>query len=155
MASQETSGIRFLAWLERQDKAANSGRIGQQALSLTRQATARDTKNRTKIGKAFAAAGRPPPNQRSRAPTRREPGQQYGSKSPDHIPRKEWAQKLLTEGGAKEIRRTAETRTGSCPVCRLPWGSISWPSSRLQDCGEFQALNRPQRARVIEDGPHA
>ena len=101
VASRETSGARFLAWLERQGETANSDRIGQQALSLTRQATAQNNKNRTKIGKAFAAAGRPPANQRARAPTRREPGQQYGSRSPDHIPRKEWAQKLLTEEGAK------------------------------------------------------
>ena len=159
VANQVTSGVWFLAWLERQGEAANSARICQQALSLTRQATARDTKNRTKIGKAFAAAGRPPPNQRLRAPTKREPGQQYGSRSPDHIPRKEWAQKLLTEEGAKEIRLTAQTRTGSCPVCwephvyhrRLPWGSISWPISRLQDCRAFQALSRPQRARVFEE----
>ena len=76
VASKETSGARFLTWVERQGKAANSARIGQQALSLTRQATARDIENRTKIGKAFAAAGRPPLNQRARAPTRREPGQQ-------------------------------------------------------------------------------
>ena len=36
VASKETSGARFLTWLERQGKAANSARIGQQALFLTR-----------------------------------------------------------------------------------------------------------------------
>ena len=86
-------------------------------------------------------------------------GQQDGSRSPDHIPRQEWAQKLLTEEGSKEIRRTAEARTGLCPVCRdkhvyprkFAWGSLSWPSSQLQDCGEFRALSSPQRATVIEE----
>ena len=43
VASRETSGARFLAWLEKQGEAANSARIGQQALLLTRQATARIT----------------------------------------------------------------------------------------------------------------
>ena len=96
-------------------------------------------------GDAFAAAGRPQSNQSLRTPTRGGPGQQDGSRSPDHIPRQEWAQKLLTEEGSKEICRTAEARTGPCPVCRdkhvyhrkLSWGAISWPSSRLQDCSAF------------------
>ena len=47
-----------------------------------------------------------------------ELGQQDGSRSPDHIPRQEWAQKLLTEEGSKQIRGTVEARTGRCPVCR-------------------------------------
>ena len=85
VASRETTGARFLAWLERQGEAANSARIGQQALSLTRQATARNPENRTKTGKAFATVGRPPANQRARAPTIKEPGQQHRNRSPDHI----------------------------------------------------------------------
>ena len=177
--------MQFLAWLEIQGEVANSARLCQQALYLTRQVTTQDAKQRCGAGEeagpqtenhtrrakkgkqqgqgvagdAFVAAGRPPLNQRSRAPTRGGPGQQYGSRSPDHIPRQEWAQKLLTEEGSKEIRKTAEARTGPCPVCRDPhvynrrmsWGSISWPSSRLQDCGAFRALSHPQRARVIEE----
>ena len=118
VASKETPGARFLAGLERQGEAANSARKGHQALSLTRQATAQNTENRTKIGKAFAAVGQPTANQRARAPAKREPGQQYGSSSQDHLPRKEWAQKLFTEEGAKEIRGTVEARMGPCPVCR-------------------------------------
>ena len=54
---------------------------------------------------------------------------------------------------------TAEARTGPCPVCqdkhvyhrKLSWGSITWPSSRLQDCDAFLALSPPQRAKVIEE----
>ena len=64
-----------------------------------------------------------------------------------------------TEEGAKELRVKAEAKTGSCPVCkgkheyqrRLPWGSLSWPSDRLQECKAFQALNPQQRAKVIQD----
>ena len=63
-------------------------------------------------GDAFAAAGRPSLNLSVRDPTRGGPGKQHISKSPDHIPRQEWAQKLLTEEGAKEICRTGEARTG-------------------------------------------
>ena len=179
-----------MAWLERQGEAANSARLTQQALSLARQAAAQTTgprggscgktghktENCTRgegrgkhldqglAGNAFAASGKSQPNQRLRAPLGGEPGQQDGSRSPDHIPRQEWAQKLLTEEGSKEIRGTAEARRGPCPVCRdkhiyhrkLAWGSISWPSSRLQDCGTFRALSPPQRARMIEErGPWA
>ena len=64
-----------------------------------------------------------------------------------------------TEEGAKELRVAAEERAGSCPACkgthkyqrRLPWGSLRWPSNRMQECKAFQALNPQQRARVIQD----
>ena len=64
-----------------------------------------------------------------------------------------WAKKLPMEEGSKEIHRTAEARMGACPVCqepqvynrRMSWGSLSWPSSRLQDCGAFIALSPSQR----------
>ena len=158
MTSQETLGVQFLAWLERQGEAANSARLCQQALYLTRQVTAQDaeqrcgageeagpqTENHTMrakkgkqqgqgvAGETFAAAGRPPSNQISRAPTRGGPGQQYGSRSPDHIPRQEWAQKLLTEEGSKEIRRTAEARTAPVPcaeACTSTTGGCPGASS--------------------------
>ena len=74
-------------------------------------------------------------------------------------PRDEWRQKMGTEEGAKELRVAAEERAGSCPACkgthkyqrRLPWGSLPWPSDRLQECKAFQALNPQQRAKVIQD----
>ena len=64
-----------------------------------------------------------------------------------------------TEEGAKELRATAEAKTGPCHICkgkheyqrRLPWGSLLWPSDRLQECKAFQALNPQQRAKVIQD----
>ena len=144
VTSPETLGVKFLAWLEKQGEAANSARLRQQALYLARQATAQNaeqrcgscgnaghkTENFAKgegrgkhrdqgvAGNAFAASGRPQSNQSLRAPTGGGPGQQDGSRSPDHIPRQEWAQKLLTDEGSKEICGTAEARTGPCPVCR-------------------------------------
>ena len=68
-------------------------------------------------------------------------------------------QKLGTEEGSKELRATAEAKTGPCPVCKerhvyqrkLPWGSLQWPSNRLQECKAFQALSPPQRAKVIKE----
>ena len=67
--------------------------------------------------------------------------------------------KIETEEGAKELRATAVAKTGPCPVCKekheyqrkLPWGSLPWPSDRLQECKAFQALNPPQRAKVIQE----
>ena len=64
-----------------------------------------------------------------------------------------------TEEGAKELRAKAEAKTGHCPVFkgkhkyqrRLPWGSLPWPSDRLEECKAFQALNPQQRAKVIKD----
>ena len=80
--------------------------------------------------------------------------QEEGQARPAHIPRK-----LLMEEGSKEICRLAEARTGPRPVCqelqvynrRMSWGSLSWPSSRLQDCGAFRALSSSKRARLIEE----
>ena len=73
--------------------------------------------------------------------------------------REEWRQRMGTEKGAQELRAKAEVNIGSCPVCkgrheyqrRLPWGSLLWPSDRLQECKDFQALNPQQRAGVIQD----
>ena len=60
-----------------------------------------------------------------------------------------------TEEGDQELRDKAAAKIGSCPVCkgerRLPWGSLSWPSDRLQECRNFQALNPQQRAVVIQE----
>ena len=94
-------------------------------------------------GNAFAAPGMTYPN-----------GQRMGTP-----PREEWRQKMRKEEGAKELRATAEAKTGPCPVCkgkheyqrRLPRGSLPWPSDRLQECTAFQALNPQQRAKVIQD----
>ena len=112
---QETLGVQFLAWLERQGEAANPARLIQQALSLARQATVQDAEQRCGAGEeaghktenctkgarrgyqqgqglaedAFTAAGRPPSNQSLRAPTRGGPGQKDGSTSLDRIPRQE------------------------------------------------------------------
>ena len=60
-------------------------------------------------------------------------------------PRVEWKQKMGTEEGAKELWATAEAKTGPCPVCKekheyqrkLPWGSLTWPRDRLQECKAF------------------
>ena len=46
------------------------------------------------------------------------------------------------EEGAQELRAKAEAKVGLCPVCkgkhkyqrRLPWGTLLWPSDRLQEC---------------------
>ena len=96
------------------------------------------------VGSAFAAAGMTYPD-----------GQGIGTPPP----RGEWTQKMGTEEGAKELRATAEAKAGPCPVCkekheyqrRLPWGSLPWPSDRLQECKAFQALNPQQRMKVIQD----
>ena len=64
-----------------------------------------------------------------------------------------------TEEGAKELRVTAEEKTGPSPVCKkkhkyhrtLPWGSLSWPSDPLQECKAFQALSPQQQAKVIQE----
>ena len=48
---------------------------------------------------------------------------------------------------------------GTCPVSRdkhvyhkkFSWGSLSWPSSRLQDCEALRDLNPTQRGIVIEE----
>ena len=74
-------------------------------------------------------------------------------------PRQDWKQKMGTEEGAKELRAAAEAKTGPCLVCKekhvyqrkLPWGSLQWPSDRLQECKAFQALSPPQRAKVIQE----
>ena len=84
----------------------------------------------------------------------REIPHEEGQARPDHIPRK-----LLMEEGSKEICRLAEARTGPRPVCqepqvynrRMSWGSLSWPSSRLQDCGAFRALSSSKRGRLKEE----
>ena len=66
-------------------------------------------------------------------------------------PREDWKQKMRTEAGAK-------AKAGPCPVCkknvyqrRLPWGSLSWPSDRVQECTAFQALSPQQRTKVIQE----
>ena len=93
-------------------------------------------------GDAFATSGTAyPSGRRSRTPSMEEPGPPVRSRSPKFIPQQEWVQKMKTEEGAKEMRSTAEAKTGSCPVCKekhayhrkLTWGSLSWPSSRLHD----------------------
>ena len=64
-----------------------------------------------------------------------------------------------TEEGAQELMVKAEAKIGPCPVCKgkheyqrkLPWGSLLWPSDRLQEFKTFQALNPQQRAKVIQD----
>ena len=66
---------------------------------------------------------------------------------------------MRTEEGSKEIQSTAEARIGLCPVCKekhvyhrkLGWGSLSWPSSRLQDFKAFRTLSPPQQAKVIQE----
>ena len=71
----------------------------------------------------------------------------------------DWRQKMGTEEGSKEIRATAEVKTGPCPVCKekhvyhwkLPWGSLQWPSDRLQECKAFQAMSPQQQAKVIQE----
>ena len=123
MKSQKKLGEKFLAWLERQGEAANSARMTQQALSLAKQATAQKFVLRCLLcGKAGQkvenCTGTASYNQISRMTLGGEPGQEGRSRSPDHIPRQEWAQKLLREEGSKEIRLTAEARIGPCPACR-------------------------------------
>ena len=135
------------------------GKAGHKADNCTRREGRGKHLGQGLAGRAFAASGTSQPKRRSRAPPGEEPGPQDGSRSSDHIPRQEWAQKLLTEEGSKEICGTGKARTGRCPVCRdkhvyprkFAWGSLSWPSSRLQDCGEFRALSSTQRATVIEE----
>ena len=110
-------------------------------------------------GSGSGASGTSRAHQRMRAPRGGGLNQQPKSRSPGYIPRQDWAQKLLTEEGSRDIRGTAEARTGRCSVCRdkhvyprkFPWGSLSWPSSRLQYCCVFRDLNPTQRAIVIEE----
>ena len=64
-----------------------------------------------------------------------------------------------TREGAQGLRDTTEAKTGPCPVRkekheyqrRLPWGSLLWPSNRLQECKAFHTLNPQQRAKVIQE----
>ena len=85
-----------------------------------------------------------------------EPGREQEAQ---HKVQQERKQKMGTEEGCKEIRATAERKTGPCPVCKerhvykrkMPWGSLQWPSDCLQECKAFQALSPPQQAMVIKE----
>ena len=92
--------------------------------------------------------------------TRNEPEEALGPRAVMHnYSPEEWKQKTGTEKGSKELRTTAEAKTGPCPVCKerhvyqrkLPWGSLQWQSDWLQECKTFQALSSPQRAKVIKE----
>ena len=91
-------------------RCASGGKAGHKAENCTRREGRGKHLDQGLAGSAFAASGTSQHNQRSGGSSRRsrtplggEPGQQGGSRSPDHIPRQEWAQKLLTEEGSKRF----------------------------------------------------
>ena len=110
------------------------------------------------VGSAPTGPGTPRQNQRRKTPWEGGLNQQDRNESSDHTPQPKWKKQLLTEEGAREICGMAEARTGLFTVChdkhvyirKLPWGSLPWPSSRLQDCKAFRALKPTQMAIVIE-----
>ena len=89
-----------------------------------------------------------PSGQRAGTPPMKESGPPVRSRSPRLVAQQEWKQKMGTEEGSKELRATAEAKTGPCPVCKekhvyqrkFTWGSLQWPSDRLQEREAFQAL---------------
>jgi hypothetical protein len=69
-----------------------------------------------------------------------------------------WKQKLGTKEEASKEKEARETAMGPCPACKgrhtytrkLVWGSMEWPSSRLDQCSSFKALSPAARATMLE-----
>ena len=179
MNDQRETGEKFLRWIERQGVAAVSARLTRQALALSKQQQSAPPVQKCGVcgkggHKTEGCAGDEgkgklwEPNRDQRASLEQDiagnafaaSGRTYPSgQGIETFLREEWRQKMGKEKGAQELRVKAEANIGSCRVCkgrheyqrRLPWGSLPWPSDRLQSCKNFQAMNPQQRAGVIQE----
>jgi hypothetical protein len=71
----------------------------------------------------------------------------------------DYEEALQTEAGARMARQLWQERLGACPLCRLrhtylrqfKWGSLEWPSQRLEGCAVFQAMLPAERGQALGD----
>jgi hypothetical protein len=141
-----SEGVKFCSWLEREGKAAQAARLtklsGDLALQPTTQhPTTQPTVNKspkTTLGtngnpselQTFAVDGRPT-----------------------------WVDQVATKEGAIKMAEEVKTRHGSCPLCKddhtypraLPWGTMEWPSQRLEACPQFQQMTPQARGNALEE----
>ena len=82
-----------------------------------------------------------------------------GNKDQGHISREDWARKLTSEGGCKELVARLLEQGAGCPTCKevhwfkrkVPWGEADWASNRLESCPAFKNKTPPQRDKLLGD----
>ena len=125
----------FSLWLEREGAAANSAHLAQMSADLQKDLHT---------------------GARGRGATMSDPFASTLLTGSKVIGRRE---KLLTQKTSLEFKEELLAKMSPCPCCKekhhysrkLNWGTVDWPSNRLESCPVFLAKSPKERAKILED----
>ena len=142
-------GDRFEAWMEQERAAATAARLMHLGCQLGKVGTSNEMeKDRcTRCGKqghkATACSIEPTYLGEAFAMGAEGDGGSWTSSRPK----------------AEEKKRETKVKFGTCPLCnrhhtferKFTWGSMDWPSQRLEACDRFRAMTLQERGRCLEE----